>query len=108
MTTLHENEDFWEGRGDLKMKSVTNYKGEGKNVQQCSADRVLHPPHYTQGGVECIEGIKAALGDEFPAYCQGNVLKYVWRWNHKGGVEDLRKAQVYLGWMIEAAEGKAE
>ena len=28
----------------------------------------------------------------------------MFRWEHKGGVEDLRKAQVYLGWAIEAAE----
>ena len=105
MTTLYENEDFWEGRGGEKMKNASNDKGDDKNVPQNGADRVNHPSHYCAGGVECIEGIKAALGDEFPAYCQGNVLKYVWRWRHKGGVEDLRKAQVYLGWMIEAVEG---
>ena len=105
MTTLYENEDFWEGRGCAKMKNASNDKGDDKNVPQNGADRVNHPSHYCAGGVECIEGIKAALGDEFPAYCQGNVLKYVWRWRHKGGVEDLRKAQVYLGWMIEAVEG---
>lgn len=87
------------------MKNIGNDNGRRKNVSQNVSDRVNHPSHYTQGGVECIEGIKAALGDEFPAYCQGNVLKYVWRWKFKGGVEDLRKAQVYLGWMIESVEG---
>lgn len=105
MTTLYENEDFWEGRGGAKMKKASNDEGDDKNVTQNGADRVNHPSHYCAGGVECIDGIRAALGDEFPAYCQGNVLKYVWRWRHKGGVEDLRKAQVYLGWMIEAVEG---
>lgn len=108
MTTLYEEEDFWKGCGATKMKKTSYDKGNSENAPQKGADRVSHPSHYTQGGVECIEGIKAALGDEFPAYCQGNVLKYVWRWRHKAGVEDLRKAQVYLGWMIEAAEGKAE
>lgn len=82
-----------------------NDKVEDKNELQNVSDCVNHPYHYCAGGVECIEGIKAALGDEFLAYCQGNVLKYVWRWRHKGGVEDLRKAQVYLGWMIEEVEG---
>ena len=90
------------------MDFVIENNGEVKKSPQIDADRVNHPPHYCAGSVECIEGIKAALGDEFPAYCQGNVLKYVWRWKHKGGVEDLRKAQVYLGWMIEAEDGKAE
>ena len=108
MTTLYENEDFWEGRGGAKMKNASNDKGDDKNVPQNGAARVNHPSHYCAGGVECIEGIKAALGDEFPAYCQGNVLKYVWRWRHKGGVEDLRKAQVYINWMIEAVENENE
>lgn len=66
-------------------------------------DNVNHPSHYTQGGVECIEAIKASLGaDGFCDYCKGNVIKYLWRWKDKGGAEDLEKAQVYLGWMIDA------
>ena len=108
MTTLYENEDFWERFWDLKKRIGMNDKGKSENVPQRGADRVNHPPHYCAGSVECIEGIRAALGSGFVDYCQGNVLKYVWRWKHKGGVEDLRKAQVYLGWMIEAEDGKAE
>lgn len=106
MTTLYENEDFWEGRGGMKMKKTSNDKGKSENAPQNGADRVNHPSHYCAGGVECIEGIKAALGSDFVGYCQGNVLKYVWRWKMKGGVEDLKKAQVYLGWMIETVEGE--
>jgi len=106
MTTLYENEDFWEGRGGAKMKNASNDKVDDKNVPQNVSDCVNHPPHYCAGSVECIEGIRAALDDGFVEYCQGNVLKYVWRWRHKGGVEDLEKAQVYLGWMIEAVEGE--
>jgi hypothetical protein len=67
-------------------------------------DVVKEPEHYRTGEIECIDAIRAALGPEgFTAYCQGNVLKYAWRWRFKGGVEDLRKAQVYLEWMIESA-----
>ena len=87
------------------MDFVIEDKGEVKKTPQIGADSVIRPSHYCAGSVECIEGIRAALGDGFVDYCQGNVLKYVWRWRHKGGVEDLRKAQVYLGWMIEAVEG---
>ena len=68
-------------------------------------DNVNHPSHYTQGGIECIEAIKASLGaDGFVDYCKGNVIKYLWRWRDKGGVEDIQKAQVYLGWMLESAK----
>lgn len=65
-------------------------------------DNVNHPEHYTQGGIECIQAIEASLGKEgFAAYCKGNVLKYLWRYEHKNGIEDLKKAEVYLKWMIE-------
>ena len=65
---------------------------------------VEHPSHYNQDGIECIEAIKASLGKEFPAYCKGNVMKYLWRYQYKNGLEDLKKAQVYLKWMVEAVE----
>lgn len=41
---------------------------------------------------------------DFTGYCKGNVLKYLWRWEDKGGLMDLQKAQVYLTWMIETAQ----
>lgn len=105
MTTIEEERDLWNTIEDVEMDNVINDNGDDKNAPQNAADRINHPSHYTQGGVECIEGIKAALGDGFVDYCQGNAIKYLWRWRHKGGVEDLRKAQVYLGWMIAAVDG---
>ena len=72
-----------------------------------STENVNHPSHYTQGGIECIEAIRASMKPAgFQDYCKGNVLKYIWRWRDKGGAEDLEKAKVYLQWMIESAEGK--
>lgn len=68
-----------------------------------SNDNVLHPDHYTSGGIETIDFIRAKLGaDGFTDYCLGNVMKYTSRWQHKGGVEDLNKAKQYLQWAIEA------
>ena len=67
-------------------------------------DNVNQPSHYNQGDIQCIDAIRAAMGNnpvKFTAYCLGNVMKYLWRYEHKNGVEDLKKAQVYLGWMIE-------
>lgn len=69
------------------------------------SDNVNHPSHYTQGGIECIECIRASMPPEgFQDYCKGNVMKYIFRWREKGGIEDLKKARVYLDWMIESAE----
>ena len=68
-------------------------------------DKVNHPSHYTQGGIECIRCIEASMKPEgFQDYCKGNVIKYIYRWRDKGGVEDLKKASVYLNWLIESAE----
>lgn len=61
------------------------------------ADFVNHPPHYKQGGIECIDAIESALTpQEFRGYCKGNALKYIWREKHKGQDESLEKAIWYL------------
>ena len=73
------------------------------------SDAVKHPEHYTKGGIECIDAIRASMCPaDFVGYCKGNIIKYIWRWEDKGGLMDLKKAQVYLGWMIETAEKYAE
>ena len=61
-------------------------------------DNVNKPKHYTQGKVECIDAIESAtLGlVGIIAVCVANVIKYVWRFALKNGVEDLDKADYYL------------
>tara|TARA_R100001443_G_scaffold116500_1_gene137078 strand:- start:695 stop:916 length:222 start_codon:yes stop_codon:yes gene_type:complete len=60
-------------------------------------DMVNSPPHYNQGGVECIDAIQAALGPNFKYYLQGNIIKYLWRFDYKGKpLEDVEKAKWYL------------
>lgn len=60
-------------------------------------DNINHPEHYTSGGIECIDAIRAALTpEEFRGFCKGNVLKYTWRERLKGGDESLKKAEWYL------------
>ena len=67
-------------------------------------DNVNHPSHYADKGIEVIDYIRdTQTQEEFVGYCLGNVIKYVSRWRKKCGVEDLEKAQVYLGWAIEKA-----
>mgnify|MGYP000333138635 CR=1 FL=1 len=67
-----------------------------------SADMVNSPPHYNQTGIECIDAISAATGDGFKYYLQGNIMKYLWRFDYKAKpVEDLEKARWYLDRLIE-------
>ena len=68
------------------------------------ADKVNKPPHYNQSGIECIDAIQAATGDGYEYYLQGNILKYLWRYRYKNGIEDLRKAQWYLNKLIEVTD----
>ena len=65
---------------------------------QMYIEAVNHPTHYTQGGIECIDAIRAALTEEeFKGFCKGNALKYVWRSGKKGDEkEDFKKAAWYL------------
>jgi hypothetical protein len=65
------------------------------------ADNVKSPAHYTAGGIETIDFIAAKLGPAgFRAYCVGNAVKYLSRWDKKNGTEDLAKAEVYIGWAL--------
>lgn len=74
------------------------------------SDKINHPEHYTQGGVECIDAIDSVIcGFENPveAFYTAQVLRYIWRWPHKNGLEDLQKAQWYLDRLIEKIESGA-
>ena len=68
-------------------------------------DMVNNPPHYNTGNVECIDAIEAAMsGPAFEGYLKGNVLKYIWRYEKKGGTQDLEKAKWYLVKLLEVAK----
>ena len=70
-----------------------------------SIGRVIESPelevsvsHYKQGKIEAIEYIQANSLD----FCEGNIIKYVSRYKHKGRPkEDLEKARYYLNRLIE-------
>jgi len=65
-------------------------------------DVVDRPMHYAAGNIECIDAIEAQLSpEEFRGYLKGNIIKYLWREKHKGGVESLKKAQWYLTKLIK-------
>lgn len=96
-----------------RLKTILNkYKGKPvKFVKKEEVkDNVNHPSHYTQGNIECIDAIAEATkflrGIE--AVCTANIIKYVWRWKLKNGIEDLKKAEFYLKRLIKEAEQSKE
>lgn len=60
-------------------------------------DVVNNPEHYVShpSGTQCIEVT------EHMSFCLGNVIKYVWRADLKGGTQDLEKARWYITREIE-------
>lgn len=58
---------------------------------------VNNPPHYTDGGIETLDFIRAKLTDEeWRGYLKGQVLKYTSRCGKKNdAAEDVRKAIFY-------------
>ncbi len=76
---------------------------ERKNFHT-KADMVNHPPHYTRGTIECIDALAAATADlqGLDAVCTANAIKYLWRWKHKGGKQDLEKARWYIDKLISS------
>lgn len=61
-------------------------------------DNVNHPAHYTAGKVECIDAIEAATVKKtgIEAVCVANIIKYLWRYEEKGGIVDVQKAEWYI------------
>ena len=58
---------------------------------------IKEPPHYTQHEIEPIDFIVKNKLD----FCQGNVVKYICRYNLKGGIDDLLKAKQYIDFIID-------
>lgn len=72
---------------------------------------VSHPPHYmSKNGLEVIDVIEAFTFDlkGIEATDTGNVIKYICRWKHKNGLQDLKKAMWYIQHLIEYVEKQEE
>lgn len=87
-------------------------------------DPVNSPGHYKRGAdpltldvraamaeemdplnLEAIEAMSSMLSiEELRGYLRGNSFKYRWRYTHKNGIEDLRKAAWYENKLLKLEE----
>lgn len=77
----------------------------------CICDPVSHPVHYNSGTATCSCGRRIECIDitRHMSFNLGNVLKYIWRADHKGKtIEDLKKAVWYLQDEIKTRESALE
>ena len=85
------------------------YKYIGADGPAKTVDMVKHPPHYqSKKGLEVIDVVEAFTEDltGIEATDTGNIIKYICRWKHKNGVEDLKKAKWYLDHLIKHIKEK--
>jgi len=90
-----------EGHGEYMARRMREEQAKIQSDNIEMEDMVNHPIHYNKAGIETIDAIEAATTNGFKYYLQGNILKYIWRYEYKNGVEDLKKAQWYLSKLIE-------
>ena len=84
--------DLWEMKHELYMN-----------------DPVNHPAHYTECSLECIDVMLAVFGRKAVTdFCILNAFKYMWRYEHKNGLEDLQKAERYLAMATTFQTGDTE
>ena len=81
--------------GDIGRCEIPDLKQKMTNPKPNMVD---HPPHYTAGGIECIDALAAATTglEGIEAVCTANAIKYLWRWKYKNGEQDLDKAIWYI------------
>lgn len=74
--------------------------GEYEEVLSKMKNSISAPSYYMRGKIETWDFIV----DKQLDFLEGNVVKYIVRWREKNGVEDLKKARVYLDKLIKEAE----
>ena len=85
----------WTGWVDKYCGSKSINSATAQDWDAVRPDMVNSPPHYTDGGIECIDYIRAKLSsEEYRGYLQGNLLKYASRIGKKGS-DDAGKAAWY-------------
>ena len=86
----------WEREREMIFDERGNYVGDMQTPMN-PAD----PQHYKTKSMECkdiiaimTEGLTGA-----DAYYMGNIIKYLYRYDNKGGADDLGKAITYIGFL---------
>lgn len=92
---------------ELDLAACENAEAKSCDVEP-DDDMVNHPSHYTQGDIECIDAIKAATVGKvgIEAFCVGNAIKYLFRYEEKNGIEDAEKAEWYIDRLIKELKSR--
>lgn len=87
------------------MRGVIQGKIQCSDWQPIPTADATNPAHYTTGDIECIDAIRASMSAEaFRGHLKGCCIKYLWRYEDKGGAESLKKCRWYLDRLIGELE----
>jgi len=85
---------------DAQTQSYVEVGNDQENIRRIHEDEeVTNPKHYDRVGFG-IQPLDYITANELD-FLEGNIIKYVSRYPHKGGVNDLLKARTYLEKLIE-------
>jgi hypothetical protein len=93
------------GHPNWKAKDCQDCTTQHDSVDACydCKSNIDHPTHYNTGKIETIVYIEDNLTKEqYEGFLQGNIIKYISRFRHKNGLEDLEKTKWYLEKLIES------
>jgi len=74
-----------------------------KTTSKRTTEDLTKQKHYTDLAIEPVEVIPAWV-DDYPSYLKGSVLSYLGRHKITKEIRDLKKARVFLDWLIEEVE----
>jgi hypothetical protein len=80
---------------DLEMSALSDFFDSTDNTED-----IVKPERYNKGSIEVWDFIL----DQNLGFLEGNIIKYICRSSMKGGIDDLKKARVYLDKLISQLE----
>jgi len=100
---------YYLGGGNITVgydSSTLSNEGIVEQAIAFMSDTPSNPSHYKNGKVECWDAIESAVVGKkpFEAVQVANVIKYLWRYEEKGGVNDIEKALVYLNKLLKTVK----
>jgi hypothetical protein len=93
----------WEAKGQT-VANPSRPKAPFNPGQDMLWSPVSTQPHYTASTIQPIDYIVANDMD----FLEGNVVKYVTRWKHKNGIQDLEKMVDYAKRLLQREQARPE
>lgn len=103
------NDTVWEYDGSECRSVIIAQREPVADVAPVATnDNINHPLRYTKGDIECIDAIKAATVGKtgIEAVDVGHVIRYLWRYEEKDGLESVKKAEWYIKHLLKELESK--